>query len=67
MCTIVFFLLVIFASGLQAGESHFSTAGFYELAGSGREVYNMNVGWRFHKGVVRMHGKEILMTLYGIL
>ena len=53
MCTIVFFLLVIFASGLQAGESHFSTAGFYELAGSGREV--------------RMHGKEILMTLYGIL
>jgi len=50
MCTIVFFLLVIFASGLQAGESHFSTAGFYELAGSGREVYNMNVGWRFHKG-----------------
>lgn len=29
---------------------HFSTAGFYELAGSGREVYNMNVGWRFHKG-----------------
>ena len=31
MCTIVFFLLVIFASGLQAGESHFSTAGFMSL------------------------------------
>ena len=29
MCTIVFFLLVIFASGLQAGESHFSTAGVF--------------------------------------
>lgn len=28
----------------------FSTAGFYELPNSGREVYNMNLGWRFHKG-----------------
>ena len=50
MCVIIFFLLVIFTSGIQASESHFSTAGFYELANSGREVYNMNVGWRFYKG-----------------
>ncbi|WP_370789118.1 glycoside hydrolase family 2 protein [Bacteroides nordii] len=28
----------------------FSTAGFYELKNSGREVYNMNIGWRFYKG-----------------
>lgn len=41
---------MIFTSGIQASESHFSTAGFYELANSGREVYNMNVGWRFYKG-----------------
>lgn len=31
-------------------EPRFSTAGFYELLGSGRTVYNMNLGWRFHKG-----------------
>lgn len=31
-------------------EFPFSTAGFYELARSGREVYNMNVGWKFYKG-----------------
>ena len=28
----------------------FSTAGFYPLAGSERQVSNFNVGWRFHKG-----------------
>lgn len=31
----------------------FSTAGFYELKNSGREVYNMNIGWRFYKGSLR--------------
>lgn len=30
----------------------FSTAGFYELPGSGREVFNMNPAWRFHRGDV---------------
>jgi beta-galactosidase len=30
----------------------FSIAGFYDLPGSGREVYNFNVGWRFFKGDV---------------
>lgn len=44
------FLLIVFALNAQANDSRFSTAGFYELAGSGREVYNMNVGWRFRKG-----------------
>lgn len=43
-------LLIAFVLNMQANDSRFSTAGFYELAGSGREVYNMNVGWRFHKG-----------------
>ena len=28
----------------------YSTAGFYELPNSGRTVYSMNPGWRFHKG-----------------
>lgn len=33
------------------GENNpvFSTAGFYELANSGRKVYNMNPAWRFLK------------------
>ena len=35
-------------SGLYAQQS--STAGFYELPGSGREVYNFNTGWRFLQG-----------------
>ena len=33
-----------------AHQPEFSTAGFYELANSGREVYSMNPAWRFHKG-----------------
>lgn len=39
-------------SVLQANTFHpsFSTAGFYELPGTGREVYSMNLAWRFHKG-----------------
>ncbi len=28
----------------------FSTAGFYQLPGTGREVSSMNPAWRFHKG-----------------
>lgn len=28
----------------------YSKAGFYELSNSGREVFDFNVGWRFHKG-----------------
>ena len=30
----------------------FSTAGFYELPNTGREVYSMNLAWRFYKGDV---------------
>jgi len=37
----------------QAGKSgEFSTAGFYALPNSAREVYNFNPGWRFFKGNV---------------
>lgn len=34
----------------ESSTSDFATAGFYELRNSGREVYNMNIGWRFSKG-----------------
>ena len=28
----------------------FSTAGFFEVPNTGREVYSMNLAWRFYKG-----------------
>lgn len=33
-----------------AYQPSFSTAGFYELPQTGREVYSMNLAWRFFKG-----------------
>lgn len=39
---------LLLAAGLSAQQS--STAGFYELPGSGREVFNFNTGWRFLQG-----------------
>lgn len=33
-----------------AYQPEFSTAGFFRLDGSGREVFSMNPAWRFHKG-----------------
>ena len=36
----------------QARQPEFSTAGFFRLDNSGREVYSMNPAWRFHKGAV---------------
>ena len=35
-----------------ARQPEFSTAGFFRLENSGREVYSMNPAWRFHKGAV---------------
>ena len=31
-------------------QPEFSTAGFYQLANSGRDVFSMNPAWRLHKG-----------------
>ena len=35
-----------------ARQPEFSTAGFFRLDNSGREVYSMNPAWRFHNGAV---------------
>jgi beta-galactosidase len=32
-----------------AHQPRFSTAGFYQIDGTGRDVYSMNVAWRFLK------------------
>lgn len=48
---IALFLIPSFA--VQAShQPEFSTAGFFELPNSGREVFSMNPAWRFHKGAV---------------
>lgn len=47
-------LLCFVASFVMAAKNNpvFSTAGFYELSGTGREVFSMNLAWRFHKGAL---------------
>ena len=35
---------------IKAHQPEFSTAGFFRLADSGRDVYSMNPAWRFYKG-----------------
>lgn len=56
---IILSALLLFSTwitGTQATESYrpeTSIAGFIPLSGSGRQVYNFNAGWRFHKGDIR--------------
>ncbi len=46
-------LFVWFSLSLWAArQPECSTAGFFRLDNSGREVYSMNPAWRFHKGAV---------------
>lgn len=46
-------LLLIPSCVVQAShQPEFSTAGFFQLPNSGREVFSMNPAWRFHKGTV---------------
>lgn len=48
---LIFLLFLIMVLSIQAAhQPEFSTAGFYQLPETGREVYNMNVAWRFYKG-----------------
>jgi beta-galactosidase len=56
------------------GRHEFSTAGFFQIQNSGREVYNFNVGWRFNKGPAEKaeqpdfddSGWEIVNTPHGL-
>ncbi len=49
---LIFALLAPFAHSSAAYQPKFSTAGFYAVENSGREVFSMNPAWRFHKGDV---------------
>lgn len=46
----VFVIVLLFAHSLLFGQKEFSTAGFFELSGSGRSAYSLNPNWLFHKG-----------------
>lgn len=46
-------LIIILSLPSNARQSSFSTAGFYQLPHTGREVFSMNVAWRFYKGDVK--------------
>lgn len=48
----IILLCIIAIINVQAQVASFSTAGFYELKESGREVYSMNPAWLFNKGKV---------------
>lgn len=48
-----YFIALLFSPLFEVQAAHqpeFSTAGFFKLTNSGREVYSMNPAWRFHKG-----------------
>ena len=50
---IVIFLACLLCVPLWAAhQPEFSTAGFFQLENTGREVYSMNPAWRFYKGAV---------------
>lgn len=52
----LFILLLMLTPSLLAAETiptETSVAGFIPLAGSGRQVYNFNPGWRYFKGDVQ--------------
>ena len=50
----LFLFLAVWLASLTAAqaacETKFSTAGFYELPGTGRTAQSMNPDWRFHRG-----------------
>lgn len=47
---ITLFVFLMVGQIRAAHQPEFSTAGFFKLDGTGREVYNMNAAWRFYKG-----------------
>lgn len=50
---IILALFIVATSvGLFASTPRFSTAGFFAVENTNREVYNFNAGWRFYKGSV---------------
>lgn len=53
-------LMGMLEANANGHQPRFSTAGFYQVEGTGREVFSMNVAWRFHKGPVEK-GEDLQM------
>lgn len=53
LMTLVIFLLLLPLHVQATYQPEFSTAGFFGLANSGRQVYSMNPAWRFYKGAMK--------------
>lgn len=58
--TFLYFKIILFTVAIMLsstiGAQHkpqFSTAGFFELENTGRQVFSMNMGWRFYKGALQ--------------
>ena len=49
----IFILACIQSACFALSAAETSVAGFFPLAGSGRQVYNFNTGWHFHRGDVK--------------
>ena len=49
---LIFAVLAPFIEASGAYQPKFSTAGFYAIENSGREVFSMNPAWRYHKGEI---------------
>ena len=52
LLTLFVTFLAFLTHAAAAYQPHFSTAGFFEIAGTGRNAYSMNPAWRMHKGHV---------------
>ena len=52
---LLFFILLLLFGNINSQAKtllpKYSTAGYYAIEGSPRQVFNMNVAWRFFKGV----------------
>ena len=53
---LILLLLPGFVTAEEYSRQEISVAGFIPLQGSGRQVYDFNPGWRFHKGDVANAG-----------
>ena len=53
MKKVIYILFTLISLTTYAYEPEFSTAGFFQLEHSGREVFSMNPAWRMHKGDIK--------------
>ena len=51
--TLILFICLLCLPLWAAHQPEFSTAGFFRLENTGRDVYSMNPAWRFYKGAAQ--------------